>query len=436
MTIIHEKSSGCRLHRNPATEKCKVMVMGRWKGTLQQEDIPLPYLKLTDHLDYLGCKLYATYSATRKENGDILKKKVKDQLAGWKAGKFLPLTSRPWSLNTYCLSKLWYKTGCIDLRIGDSNTITSSVKGWLYQDLLQKPQEMMAYRQVELGGLGLHNVKMRAMAMLIHTFLAQAISPRFNTNYFLNALFKWHVLDDRDILDPGRPPYYSVDFFSIIKDVHTNTPLNVIWVTVKQWYRLLLERGVTHNSVDTESPPLLIPSRTETNHPLVEFATPYRLARLFGLCPEQKTFLFKMLQSLLPTRVRLHRFGKAPSPDCIHCLNQADTMEHIFTCTYNTEVMTPLMHCLRNYLDAISFEDLITLNISTTESLELPVVWLLSTCLMLVWDKKLAVKKPSWETIRAEIVARVAILKHTKWKHYSLHNSATLLDEMLNLHLH
>ena len=143
-----------------------------------------------------------------------------------------------------------------------------------------------------------------------------------------------------------------------------------------------------------------------------------------------------MPQSLLPTRVRLHRFGKAPSPDCIHCLNQADTMEHIFTCTYNTEVMTPLMHCLRNYLDTISFEDLITLNISTTESLELPVVWLLSTCLMLVWDNKLAVKKPSWETIRAEIVARVAILKHTKWKHYSLHNSATLLDEMLNLHLH
>ena len=97
---LFEKSSGCKLHRNPATHKCKVMVLGRWKGALQQEDIPLPYLKLTDHLVYLGCKLYADYSSTRRENGELMKKKVRDQIGSWKSGKFLPLTSRPWSLNT------------------------------------------------------------------------------------------------------------------------------------------------------------------------------------------------------------------------------------------------------------------------------------------------------------------------------------------------
>ena len=298
---LFEESSGCRLHRDPDTEKCKVMVLGRWKGTLQQEDIPLPYLKLTDHLDYLGCKQYSNYTVTRRENGEILKKKVKDQMSSWKAGKFLPLTSRPWSLNCYCFSKLWYRTGCIDLRIGDINAITSLAKGWMYQDLLQKPQEMMAYRQIELGGLGLHSVKSRSTAMLIHTFLSQAISPRFSTNHYLHALYKWHVLEDRSIPDPGRPPYYTAEFFSIIRDVHTNTPLNVAWVTVKQWYQLLLERGVTHNSDDPDSPPTLIPSSAEERRPLVEFSTSYRLARQYGLAPEQKTFLFKMLQGLLPT---------------------------------------------------------------------------------------------------------------------------------------
>ena len=36
------------------------------------------------------------------------------------------------------ISKLWYKTSCLDLRVGDSDAITTSVKGWLYQDMLLK----------------------------------------------------------------------------------------------------------------------------------------------------------------------------------------------------------------------------------------------------------------------------------------------------------
>ena len=93
------------------------------------------------------------------------------------------------------------------MRVGDSSAITSSVKSWLFQDMLEKPQEMVTYRQVELGGLGVHCVRTRAMAMLIHTFLAQAICPRFNNNQYLNQLYKWHVLEDRDIPFPGKPPY-------------------------------------------------------------------------------------------------------------------------------------------------------------------------------------------------------------------------------------
>ena len=98
---LFERSSGCKLHRNPSSNKCKFLPLGRWKGSLEQEDIPLPYLKITEHLDYLGCKLFANYGATRRENGDILKKRIRDQLNTWKAGKFMPMISRPWSLNTY-----------------------------------------------------------------------------------------------------------------------------------------------------------------------------------------------------------------------------------------------------------------------------------------------------------------------------------------------
>ena len=51
---LFEKSSGCRLHRDPTSDKCKFLPLGRWNVTLQQEDIPLSYLKVSPHLDMLS----------------------------------------------------------------------------------------------------------------------------------------------------------------------------------------------------------------------------------------------------------------------------------------------------------------------------------------------------------------------------------------------
>ena len=431
---LFEKSSGCRLHRNPVSNKCKVLALGRWKGALQQEDIPLPYLKLTDHLDFLGCKLYANYSATRRENGEILKKRVKDQIGFWKTGKFLPLTSRPWSINTYCLPKLWYRTRCIDMRVGDSSAITSSIKGWMFQDMLEKPQEMVTYRQVGLGGLGLHCVKTRAMAMLIHTFLSQAISNQFAENQYHKHLYKWHVLGERDSSDPGKPPYYSNTFFNIIKDVRDNTPLNVASVTVRQWYQLLLERGVTHTSDNPDQPPQLIATKLEVKHPNADLNNSYKLARTFGLTPDQKSFLFKIVQSLLPTRDRLERLGKVQSSSCLYCEGIPDSTEHLLTCSYSSEVTIRLQNCLSTYLPLITPADVVRLNLPVSESLELPLTWLVSSCLTYVWDQRVAGKSARLDVCRAELFSKLMLLRDTKWRHFSLHNSAVLIEDMINLH--
>ena len=37
---LFEKSSGCKLHRDPTSGKCKFIPLGRWRGSLTQEDIP------------------------------------------------------------------------------------------------------------------------------------------------------------------------------------------------------------------------------------------------------------------------------------------------------------------------------------------------------------------------------------------------------------
>ena len=99
-----------------------------------------------------------------------------------------------------------------------------------------------------------------------------------------------------------------------------------------------------------------------------------------------------------------------------------------------TEVTAPLLRCLADHVPNLTHQNLVILNISLTESMELPVTWLLSTCLMMVWEDRAAGRTARLTTCQAELQARLIVLKHTRWKNYSLHNCAVLLEEMMNLH--
>ena len=124
-SALFEAASGCRLHRDPASQKCKFLPLGRWRRTLQQEDLPLTcqYMIISDHLDMVGVQLKATWTQTRKCNGDIVQQRVSNTINSWRAGKFMPLTMRPWSINIYVLSKVWFKCGTVDLRDSDITAI-------------------------------------------------------------------------------------------------------------------------------------------------------------------------------------------------------------------------------------------------------------------------------------------------------------------------
>ena len=147
------------MHRDLNADKCKFLALGRWRGVLEQEDIPLNYMKLSDSLEMVGVIMKATWSRTRKVNCDIIQDKMNKIINTWKSGKFMDLNSRPWSINTYTLTKIWFKCHSVDLRASDIGTFTSKVKSWLLQDQLEKPQEFVLFRPILKGGLGLHNVR-------------------------------------------------------------------------------------------------------------------------------------------------------------------------------------------------------------------------------------------------------------------------------------
>ena len=144
---------------------------------------------LSDHLDMVGVELRATYTQTRKVNGDILQDKVQKMIGSWRSGKFMPLTQRPSSINTFCLLKGWYKCNVIDLRVADTLNINSKVKSWLYTDQFKKPQELILYRPNHMGGLSLHHFKLKAASMLIRSFMKTAANPKYLRNLYHSALF-------------------------------------------------------------------------------------------------------------------------------------------------------------------------------------------------------------------------------------------------------
>ena len=147
-------------------------------------------------------------------------------------------------------------------------------------------------------------------------------------------------------------------------------------------------------------------------------------------------FLFKLLQGILPTRERLHRVGKVPSLFCNFCPGQVDNIEHLMLCMHSKEVTTALLDCINCLYSNTSPADITTLNIHPTESMELPVAWLVSTCLSYVWDECVSGKAVRPGTFRAELLAKAALLSSTKWRHYyTLHNNAVLLDELITFFL-
>ena len=418
---LMERASGVKLHRDPDSGKVKFLPLSRWRGTLSQEDLPCQYVRLSDHLDFVGVELRATYTQTRKANGDILQSRMKNTVGPWKGGRFMALTQRPFSANCYGLSKVWFKCGAVNLREGDIKSINSQVKSWLYQDLLLKPSELVLYRQPEDGGLGLFNVKFRALALLIRTFLETATNPNFQHSLYHEVLYRYHVLDEHTLTDPGLPPYYDKAFFSIIRHYKETGTLNISTMTIKQWYQVLMEDKVLMHQPTQDSPPALIPVRCETLIANSDWKKTWQLVRVKGLGSELASFLFKLVHGLLPTQDRVARLGLANGDlvgTCLHCrLDPEDLLHCFFGCTKSMVTSLSLLGWIQHLVPHLSPEAALCLELrqELSEMEELAVVCTLATGLKYIWEVRLAKKAVVTYKMRAEIEAKISILRRSRY---------------------
>ena len=148
---------------------------------------------------------------------------------------------------------------------------------------------MIMHRPIQMGGLGIHEIMTKAFACLIRTFLETALNPTFMHSSYHTILYRAHVLQDDSIsLPPPPPPYFSPNFFSSIKWVRDNTPLNIATMTTSQWYRVLLEKEITMEDY-VDSPSVYRKCRAELSSPETDWETSWRRARLRGLGSEVTT---------------------------------------------------------------------------------------------------------------------------------------------------
>ena len=172
------------------------------------------------------------------------------------------------------------------------------------------------------------NVKIRALAILIRTFLETAVIPTFKHSLFHSILFRYHVLGE-DIDNPGYTPYYDEDFFNTIRLYHANR--DICCMTIKNWYKSLLIDQVLVDQVEGLS--VLKPTRLESKLLNVDWSESYRLIRLQGLDSVLSSFAFKLVHHLLPTQDRVKRLGlDQPGQNgiCQICRVEVETLCHAF----------------------------------------------------------------------------------------------------------
>ena len=291
----------------------------------------------------------------------------------------------------------------------------------------------MLYRGTDVGGLGLLCVKMRSLALLVRTFLETSINPKFRHSLFHEVLFRFHVLGETNLPDPGFTPYYDKDFFDLISHYKQNSTLNIATMSTKEWYTVLVEDRVTMSPATENSPASLLPISIETLHPNTEWSAIWNILRMKGLGSDLVSFQFKMVHRLLPTRQRVARLGldDGQAGLCLHCRGEVEDLTHcFFDCPRNMVVGLGLLGCVQQLCPGLSADAAVLLDLgaSLSETESLATLCILITGLKYIWEVRLDKKVVHMYKMRAEIEVKVSILRKTRYS-----AAAIKIDELMNM---
>ena len=201
-------------------------------------------------------------------------------------------------------------------------------------------------------------------------------------------------------------------------------------MSVKHRYKCILERNVVKQEFDDESRQELIPCKVEFDFPNVFWSESYRISRLHGLSPATKSFLFKLIHGLLPSKERLHHLTPATSPLCWCNSGEPESYRHLFfQCSKNRTAGQALLRVLRCYDGNISEENSLRLELSAVDPFLLPSVAILATGLELIWERRKMKKSTTNSQTRSELEFSVSIRRKSRSR--MIKESANIMDNMI-----
>ena len=154
------------------------------------------------------------------------------------------------------------------------------------------------------------------------------------------------------------------------------------------------------------------------------------MCRLKGLSPDNKSFLFKLIHTLLPSKERLNHPTPTTSPLCPCATGDQETYQQLFIeCSWNKQAGEALVNCVRSYSPTITVDKTLRMELLADEPFLLPCATIFATGLSFIWENRKVRKYTTLFMMRAELEAAVSVRRISRL--FRIREAGDIMNNML-----
>ena len=356
-----ENVSGLMMHRDPARGKCQALPFGSHRDF---QDWP-EWVTVRSSMKIVGV-IFSNSESLEKINSELVLKSFNDKLHA-SYGIRGTILQKVYFVNTYLFSKLWYVAQCFMIEKKIISQILKIAMKFIYAGENERPVQVVNFRDRSAGGLGLVNPSLKCMALLIRTMLRE---------------FRRRDGNPTDLVLQNQIYGYRDEFQLVIRN-------DLVQGTTKQIYSLLLQEIISKNGS-------FIPSRNEKRSLGVKWSISWKnMSLVRGLNPEERCFVWKLIQDMIPVGARIHRNNAEKR--CLAALNDGvcqveQTLVHCLQlCPGIQEIHNSMINILSIFLDReVTSQQLITLSFNQRSKKKLKcALWFAVKVMFLIFLEKI-----------------------------------------------
>ena len=404
--VLFEKASGCEFHRDPNSQKCKVTPFGKWKQWLTQENVPLPFLLVTETLEILGVKIFESYSDTRRDFGSKMVEKIEAISNKWKGGRFYDFLLRPHVVNTYLFSNVWHKGSVIELLCEHSDKIQSLGNNYIFRGCYFRPEKVVNYLDKRDGGLQINNIRTKSKAIFIKNFMNDV-----GSNVYTNAVFRKYIQCQEVFPSPIKPDYLNDILINLIKEIVKEVSV----FSTRNIYKVLLMKQFNIN----EDFKLKIEIEDDT----LENVSRFTDSKLISVTV--RSFMWKLAHNIIYSEINEAK-TKLGIPCCDICGDvDIDYIHCFFICEKICEISRRFLEVLKIFDPAFTFDEVMKLRSKE----EFPHVnWFIAYTLYYIYNNRQRCSVSQYITF---LQTELEILKFSKKK--NIEEEIRVLSMMIEL---